>query len=151
MKNKYCLSDQDLILHYYGDFSEDEGHSLHVVDCQKCTARLEILSNDLARLPNLAFETEAFAATRMAARVDEQIRVNLRRNWMPTIGATAVVALALVVSATMNLRPELPQVTQTTSAPMVTLGLEEDMPDIDFFEDLEILSELELLTQIEGV
>ncbi len=151
MKNQSCLSDQDLTLHYYGEFSENEMQKQHVADCQQCAARLEVLSHDLARLPNLMLDADAFAGSRMAAKVNEQIRGKSRKKWFPAIGATTVAVLALVVSFTLSPRPESSQVTQSTSVPFATLSLEEDMPDIDFLEDLELLRDLELLAQIEGV
>jgi hypothetical protein len=49
-----------------------------------------------------------------------------------------------------NPQQERVQTAQFTTSPLVE-DLEEERPDIDFLEDLGLLKELELLSQIEGV
>jgi hypothetical protein len=151
MKNKSCLSEQDLTLHYYGELPTHGEQARHLADCMLCRKRFSALSHDMAKLPELRHEPDFAAGTRMAARVREQLN-RPRRNWIPALGATAVAAIALVVTiASWSPQSHQLQSVQTANPTLATLNLNEDMPDIEFFEDLELLKELELLSQIEGV
>ncbi len=151
MKNKNCLSEQDLILHYYGELSANDVQAHHLADCLLCREHLSALSRDLANFPELPHRLDAAAGTRMAARVSE--RLNRRsRNWIPALGASLATAVALLI--TLSIWSPMSQQKKTVQYPVQPLtvaSLNEDMPDIDFIEDLELLKELELLSQIEGV
>ena len=75
-----------------------------------------------------------------------------RRLLLKSLGASAVAALALVVTISIwTPQTKLVQTVQLTNSPFTTMNLNEDMPDIDFLDELELLQELELLSQIEGV
>ncbi len=149
MKKKNCLSEQDLTLHYYDELHADHEQTLHLAECLLCKERLSALKHDLSKLPQLPHEPDSAAGTRMAARVTEQLS-GRRRNWLPTIGASAIAACALLI--TISIWPPQKQLVETAQlTPATPLSLNEDMPDIDFLEDLELLQELELLSQIEGV
>jgi anti-sigma factor RsiW len=150
MKTRNCLTEQDLILSYYKELPATSKQALHLADCDHCKERLTALEKEMAALPQLAQAVDQHAATRMAARVTEQLK-QPRRNWRPAIGTSAIAALALVLSISFwspQQRPE--QTAQITTSPLAA-NLDEEMPDIDFLEDLELLKELELLSQIEGV
>lgn len=151
MKKTNCLSEQDLILSYYGEFFDNEKESHHLADCPHCTERLDALRKDLSQLPDLLHQPDPAAGTRMAARVSEQLH-SRRRNWWPALGASTVAALALVATFSFW-SPQTPplQTAQLATPSLVTTNINEDMPDIDFLEDFELLQELELLSQIEGV
>jgi hypothetical protein len=160
-KNSHCLSEQELVLHFYGELATSGEQAHHLADCPLCAERLTALGNDLAQLPSLAQESDPAAGTRMAARVSEQLS-GKRRSWLPALGASAVAACALVVTLSLwSPQEEMLQTAQlstpslTTSSlttPLFTAGdLNVDMPDIYFLDDLELLQELELLSQIEGV
>ena len=150
MKNKNCLSEQDLVLHYYGELPTKGEQVRHIDSCPLCKQRFEALGNDLEKLPNLAYETDFASGTRMAARVNEEL--NRRRNWVPALGASTVAAVALVAAMFIwTPQTKLEQPTQMTNSSYATMSLNEDMPDIDFLDELELLKELELLSQIEGV
>jgi len=149
MKRKQCLSEQDLILHHYGELHANQEQTLHIAKCLLCKERLSALKHDLSKLPHLPHDPDAAAGARMAARVSEQLR-GRRRKWLPAIGASAVAACALLISISIwSPQKQLVETAQLT--PTTPLSLNEDMPDIDFLEDLELLQELELLSQIEGV
>lgn len=149
MNNKHCLSEQDLVLHYYQEFSETSAETLHLANCPECEQRLNALRTDMAALPKLPEDIDPHAATRMAARVSEQLK-RPRKSWLPAIGTTAIASVALALAITLwSPQQELPQIS-TTTAPMAD-NLDQEMSDIDFLEDLELLKELELLSQIEGV
>ena len=150
MNNKHCLSEQDLVLHYYQEFSESSAETLHLANCPECEQRLNALSREMAALPDLSEVIDPHAATRMAARVSEQLK-RPRKNWLPAIGTTAIASVALALAVTLwTPQQELPQTSSITSVPLAD-NLEGEMSDIDFLEDLELLKELELLSQIEGV
>ena len=150
MNNKYCLSEQDLILHYYQEFSESSAESLHLANCPECEERLNALSREMAALPDLPGVIDQHAATRMAARVSEQLK-RPRQKWLPAIGTTTIASVALALAITLwSPQQELLQTSSITSGPLAD-NLEGEMSDIDFLEDLELLKELELLSQIEGV
>jgi len=151
MKNKNCLSEQDLILHFYGELPANDERLDHLADCPLCEECVSALSHDLAELPELSQEPDFAAGVRMAARVNERLN-RRRRNWIPALGASAITAFALMITVFIW-SPQNPRVQTTQSAPpaLAIISLDEDMPEIDFLEDLELLKELELLSQIEGV
>lgn len=151
MNKSDCLSEQDLILHYYGELPADDEQVHHLSDCQHCAERLTSLGQDLDKFLWLSHEPDETAGTRMAARVSERLATR-RAIWLPALGATAVAALALVITiTTLSPNDQRRQTEQPTVPALATLSLDEDMPDIDFLEDLELLQELELLSQVEGV
>ena len=150
MNNKHCLSEQDLILHYYQEFSATSVETTHLTNCPECEQRLNALRTDMAALPDLPEGIDPHAATRMAARVSEQLK-RPRKSWLPAIGTTAIAGMALALAITLwTPQQELPQISSITTAPLAD-NLDQEMSDIDFLEDLELLKELELLSQIEGV
>ena len=150
MNNKNCLSEQDLILHYYQEFAESSAESLHLANCPECEERLNVLRREMGDLPDLPEAVDPHAATRIAARVSEQLK-RPRKSWLPAIGTTAIASVALALAVTLwTPQQELPQTSSITSVPLAD-NLEGEMSDIDFLEDLELLKELELLSQIEGV
>ena len=150
MTNKHCLSEQDLVLHYYQEFSETSAESLHLANCPECEKRLTALSREMAALPDLPEVIDPHAEIRMAARVSEQLK-RPRKKWLPAIGTTAIASVALALAVTLwSPQQELLQTSSITSEPLAD-NLDGEMSDIDFLEDLELLKELELLSQIEGV
>jgi len=154
MKNN-CLSEQDLILHYYGELAASGETARHLAICPLCSERLTALGDDLAKLPDFSPEPGPVAGVRMAARVNEQLSGN-RRSWIPALGASAAAVFALVITFSIWSPQEEPlqtiQTAQTLTPPsMAIMNLHEEMPDIEFIEDLELLKELDLLSQIEGV
>lgn len=149
MKSKDCFTEQDLTLHYYGELDDSRGR--HLADCERCTERLAALTEELAGLPNPDCSADAHAGVRMAARVREQLTNRRRRSWLPALGVGAAAALVLTISLSQAPQPEVQQVTLSSPASATLTGLEEDMPDIDFLDDIELLKELDLLAQIEGV
>ena len=149
MNSKDCLSEQDLTLHYYGEL--DDSHGRHLAGCQRCTERFAALTAELDKLPNPDCTADSLAGVRMAARVREQLTTRHRRSWLPALSAGAVAAIALVLTFTLAPQPEVQQVTLSSPTNATLTGLEEDMPEIEFLDDIELLKELDLLAQIEGV
>ena len=146
-----CLSEQDLTLYYYGELSTSNEQADHLAACLICRKRLSALRHDLAKLPNLNYEPDAAAGTRMAAYVSEKLNKR-RRNWLPALGVSAIATFALVITISVwSPQSQQMQIVQSPAQLHETLSLNEDMPDIEFLEDLELLKELELLSQIEGV
>lgn len=149
-----CLSERDLILLHYGESPDGatvSAATAHLAGCPGCRDRQQRLAADLARIPALA-DPDPAVATRIAARVNEQLDRRPARRWLPILGGAAVAAAALVLTLVAQApRPGMEQAAQPTAAPVVTLALEEELPDLDFLEELELIEELELLRQIEGV
>lgn len=151
MKNSNCLSEQNLILHYYGDLPENKSQTRHLTNCPQCQNRLATLSNDLAKLPNLDYEPDYAIDIRMAARVSEQLN-GRQRNWIPVLGASIATTVALVITISIwSPQDDLGQTSEFKTPPLAAIDLNADLPDIDFLDELELLQELELLSQIEGV
>lgn len=151
MNKRDCLSEQDLVLHYYGELPAQGEPLRHLEGCDLCRERFAALREDLSRLPELDLAPDAATGTRMAARVNEQLH-SRRRTWRPALGASAAAACALVVTLYVWApQGQQSQVSPANAPSLATLNMEEDMPDIEFLEDLELLQELELLSQIEGV
>ena len=151
MNTNHCLSNQELVLHYYGELPADSEQIRHLSGCPHCAERFASLEADLARLPDLTFEPDHAAGTRMAARLRE--RLQRRRNrWLPVMGAATAATLALVV-ATIIWSPgnEPVQTVKVTNQVQAQLNLDDDLPDIDFLDDLDLLQNLDVLSQIEGV
>jgi hypothetical protein len=149
MNSNECLTEQDLTLHYYGEL--DESFSQHLAGCRHCTERLATLKAELAGLPNPDCTPDALAGVRMSAKVGEQLATRRRKSWLPALGVGAAAVLVLVISFSQAPQPEVQQVTLSLPAAAAPEALEEDLTDLDFLEDIELLKELDLLVQIEGV
>jgi len=150
MKNN-CLNEQELTLHYYGEFPEDSQQRKHIDDCPHCAERLASIEQDLSRLPALDYSIHPATATRLSARVIEQAQTPQRR-WLPAISAVAVSAFALILTfSVLSPRQDVPQVTQAVVSSPATINFDEEMQDIEFLEDMDLLLELDLLSQVEGV
>lgn len=150
MTSQICLSDQELLLHYYEDPEATTTGGAHLANCPDCTERLNALRREMTALPDLQRQHDPHADTRMAAMVTEKLN-RRRRSWLPAIGTAAIASLALILSITVwTPQPESQQTTRLATASMPD-NIDDEMSDIDFLEDLELLKELELLSQIEGV
>lgn len=150
MKNIDCLSEQDLTLHYYGELPAGGDQLRHLADCPHCTRRFAALSEDLEHFPKLTPDPDHTAGTRMAARVRERLTAP-RRNWLPALAAATVATIALAVTMyNWEQQPEM-QTVQLAPPALSSTTFSEDNPDIVFLDDLEVLKDLELLRQIEGV
>ncbi|NJC88984.1 MAG: hypothetical protein FIB02_10735 [Desulfuromonas sp.] len=149
-----CLNERDLILLHYGecpDGATPAAAADHLAACAACRARQEQLALELARIP-AAVDPEPAVATRIAARVNERLGRRSALRWLPVLGGAAVAAAALIITfAVRSPQPELVQIQPPTTANSTAMNLEEDLPDIDFLEDLDVIEALELLRQIEGV
>jgi anti-sigma factor RsiW len=152
MNEKSCLSNQDLVLHYYEELAADCAQLRHLAGCPRCAERFAALGRDLAQLPSLAYEEDHAAGTRMAARLNEQLQSRRSRRWLPAMGAAAVATLALVATlAVWSPRSTPVQTVHVTTPPQAILNPDDDLPDIDFLEEMDLLQDLDLLSQIEGV
>lgn len=150
MNNKHCLNEQDLTLLYYQELTETSSESQHLASCPKCQTRLNALRSEMSELPVWPEDIDPHTATRMAARVSEQLK-RPRKSWVPAVGTTAIAGVALAFAITLwSPQKELPQTSMSQVAPL-TENPGEEMSDIDFLDDLELLKELEFLSQIEGV
>lgn len=150
MINKNCLSEEDLILHYYQELSVPSEETLHLASCSECEERLNSLRLEMAALPDWTQKIDPYAGSRMAARVSERLKPP-RKNWLPAIGTTAIAGVALLLAVTLWSPQEKPQLTTRVNLASLADNPGQEMSDIDFLEDFELLRELELLRQIEGV
>ena len=151
MNEKRCLSDQELVLNYYGELTADCEQVRHLAGCPHCEERFAALSRELAQLPSLAYEADLAAGTRMAARVSEKLQ-GRRSRWLPVMGAAAVATPALVATIAIWSPGGSPvQTVHLTQQTQAMLNPNDDLPDIDFLEEMDLLQNLDLLSQIEGV
>ena len=154
MKNTDCLSEQELILHYYKELHPEEIQVRHLADCENCAKRFATLCDQLDRFPDMNLKLDHAVGTRMAARVNEQLQ-GRRRNWLPALAASVVATAALVITiyewSPQQQQIQTVQLVQPTMSTMTTMNFNDDMPDVDFLEDLDVLKDLDLLRQIEGV
>ena len=149
--NPDCLNERDLILLHYRETPEPPQAAAHLAACPACQARALWLAADLARIPTPA-EPDPAVATRLAARVNERLQQRGGRRGGVILGGMAAALLALVVTfATWSSQPGLEVISQPGPQPLAVLDLDEALPDIDFLEELELISNLELLKKIEGV
>ena len=109
------------------------------------------LHQDLNKLPEMGCEPDGLAGVRIVAKIREKQVSSYRKIWLPAIGASAFAVLALTL--TFNQRPsqnaepiESNLLSTTTVHEFV-----EDMPDIEFLENLDLLKDLDVLAQLEGV
>jgi anti-sigma factor RsiW len=151
MNENRCLSNQELVLHYYGELPADGEQVRHLSGCPHCAERFAELGRDLARLPELAYEPDHAAATRMAARLQEKLQ-RRRSRWLPVMGAATAATLALVVATIIWSPGTQPvQTVKVTNQAQAQLNYDDDLPDVDFLDDLDLLQNLDVLSQIEGV
>jgi predicted anti-sigma-YlaC factor YlaD len=150
MKSTKCINDQDLTLLYYGEIEEGELQQ-HLSNCSSCSDRFNQLSRDLNTLPQQDCQVDDHAGIRMAARVSEQIGRPQRKKWLPAMGASTAAVLAIVLTMTGSPPSEVTQVSQIQPTVVMAPELNEDMPDIEFLDNLELLQDLEFLAQLEGV
>ena len=149
MKKSICLSDQDLTLLHYGETPVDMALATagrHLTDCAACRARQQDLERSLARLPKLEREFGSHHATRMAARVTD--RLARRRSPLP---ALATVLTAAVVVFVVGIWTPQPQVLHNSSTQQQAAVQQETPPEVDLLENLELLKELDTLSEIAGV
>ena len=165
MKPSHCLSEQDLTLLHYGESPEDltsEAAQQHLTACANCRDRQTRLARDLNRLPAFDPDLAPQNATRLAAKVVE--RLPRRRSLLPALASTfSAAAIVFAISiwtpetpVTHN-APVLPQVTaEQTPTPEVDLNPQvtterTPTPDLDLLENLELLRELDTLSDLAGV
>ena len=151
MNSKLCLSEQDLILHHYGEHENEEAVLRHLSSCPECSHSFASLQHDLNKLPEMDCSPDDLAGVRMVAKLREKKVSSHRKIWLPAIGASAVTVLALTLtfnqSPPQNAEPNKSNFMSSTTAHEFV----EDMPDIEFLENLDLLKELDVLAQIEGV
>ena len=145
-----CLNERDLILLYYGEAPDGitpKAAATHLAACAACRRRSDQLADDLAGIP-VPSDPDPVVATRIAARVGE--RLGRKPRWLPLAGTAAASAIALAMAVIVWMPATSPQSPAPNPQVVASLSLEEEVPDLDFLEDLELIRNLELLQQIEG-
>jgi len=152
MTNLTCLTEQDLTLLYYGEdpvsMSLLEAHR-HIKRCPTCQQRQLQLEREMRAFPQDRCELDPHYATRLAARVVE--RVPRRRFALPAVAGG--IATAVVVFSFTFWQPETVTVTVTHNAAVHPSVVTEETPspDVDLLENLELLRELDMLSELTGV
>jgi hypothetical protein len=169
MRPSQCLSEQDLTLLHYGENPSAlpvEAAQRHLAACADCRHRQTRLARDLDRLPAFDPDLAPHNATRLAARVVE--RLPRRRSLLPAMAGA--ISAASIVFAVSIWTPGPPVMQNPAGTPQLTTGqtpaAETDQnlsalpqvsteqapsPDLDLLENLELLRELDTLSDLAGV
>lgn len=167
MNKRTCLDDQDLTLLHYDEtpiVMDLETARRHLAECTACRARQLSLERVLHGLPRLDPDLDPHHATRMAARVKD--RLPRRRSFLPAVATVMTAATAVLVVSTwapqrqvlhnssvnqqVTDQQETPQVTDQQETSQAT-DQQETPPEVDLLENLELLKELDTLSEIAGV
>lgn len=151
-----CLNERDLILLHYGEPPETlsaTAAAAHLHDCAACRQRHAALAGELARLPAAA-PLDPVAALRVTGRVRARLHRSPARRWLPVLGGTVAAAAALVITLVTLPHEDRapvsdPQLVSSLHGPEEEM--DDEMPDLDFLEEYELLEELDFLQQLEGV
>ncbi|HKL24728.1 MAG TPA: hypothetical protein VJ910_00705 [Desulfuromonadales bacterium] len=166
MIKRTCLNDQDLTLLHYDETSiglDPDDARRHLAECAACRARQLSLERVLHGLPRLDPDLDPHHATRMAARVKDCLP--RRRSFLPAMTTVMTAAIAVLVvtnwapqrQASHNssanqqatVQQEMPQA-NAQQKPQAT-AQPETPPEVDLLENLELLKELDTLSEITGV
>lgn len=96
-----CLSDEELVLAYYGDASPAPGH---LQTCLRCAGRYRLLASDLDTIRGILSQSQGEAGTRVRAS----------GRWRAVAIAAAFAGLALVGVIEAWMWRGLPSITVTT-------------------------------------
>ena len=152
MKSKDCLTEQELIFFYYGEsLNNEKALTDHLTDCESCQQRLANLSKDLGRLPPLDCQADDHAGTRLAARLQERLSRSRPNFWLPAAGISIVAGLLIFLNVSSPPPSVSPQISAQMPGTEYGLDVTVDPPEIEFLEHLELLHELDVLAQLEGV
>ncbi|MCU1330770.1 MAG: hypothetical protein JWN34_6140 [Bryobacterales bacterium] len=105
------ISEEDLILLYYGEPDAPEGAREHLLDCQQCAAEAEVLRGafvlcDAAVVPEAAADLGARIWTRLEPRLADGKTWRPWKLWfVPAFGVAAAVAAVLLVHQTSGRKP----------------------------------------------
>mgnify|MGYP001332711962 CR=1 FL=1 len=150
MTESKCLTEQDLTLLYY-DENPDSMDLLaahrHLKGCPVCRQRQIQLEQDMQTLPLPACELDPHYATRLAARVTD--RVPRRRFALPAVAGGLVAAL--VVFSISFWSPETQTVVHNSATQQSVATDNAPQHDSDLLENLELLRELDTLSELTGV
>jgi hypothetical protein len=162
LENACAEFEADLVLYYYGDVSEGEGHRVeaHLTGCDRCGRFL----NDLrGLLPQMATPTELPANfwndyyREMVQKLDAaRERKSWWRNWMPSFGGWAVPAFGTVMVLVLGIALMFgkgdwsvrPNVAQDEIIPQEIIS---DGSRLEFFQSLDMLESLSALENMDGV
>jgi hypothetical protein len=126
------LSDEDLVLHHYGEPGRGEA-AAHLEACAECRSRRDALARDLAavsvEVPERGERYEAELWERLAPRLDaaQVVRPRPRRLFVP-VALAASLALAFLLGRSMSppARPSPPPVASSGRQERVLMGAVED-------------------------
>lgn len=98
------LTEEQLILYYYGEAGEGRGMEAHLASCEDCRSAYQTLQRvlntvDLAPLPSLAEEYGTEVWERLEPRLDRRRSASWRRWLAPRRWAAAVAFAAMLVAA----------------------------------------------------
>ena len=158
MNKRTCLDDQDLTLLHYDEIPitlDLDAARRHLADCAACRARQISLERALRALPRLDPDLGPHHATRMAARVKDHLPQ--RRSFLPALATAMTAALAIFVVSTWTPQPQVmlknsdnQRVAVQQKTPQET-AQKEAPPEVDLLENLELLKELDTISEIAGV
>ena len=152
MKNLDCLTEQDLTLLYYTENPESmsllEAHR-HLKTCSVCQLRHQQLVDALNALPENTPHLDPHHATRLAAQVVDRLPQRRQRFALPAV--VSGIAAAVVVFSFTVWQPVSQVVMHNTATHPVTVSEQTPPPDVELLENLDLLRELDTLTELTGV
>jgi anti-sigma factor RsiW len=136
--------EEDLLLYYYGELSEERRDQLaeHLAGCRSCREAWLALKRTLEAVPRVSLNITSEEARRFAARVARQKGHQRRsRGWLWGGALTTAALLALTLSIRSSILPGPgPKVVAETAI----------MKDLDLLQNMELLEQLDLLQELDG-
>lgn len=150
MTETKCLTEQDLTLLYYGEDPDSidllSAHR-HIKSCPSCRQRQQQFEHEMQSLPQKQYELDPHYATRLTARVVNH--VPQRHFSLPAIASGLVAALVVFSFSFWN--PETQTVVHNSATQPEVASDGAPQPDLDLLENLELLRELDTLSELTGV
>jgi anti-sigma factor RsiW len=143
-QRKEHYGEEDLLLYYYGELSEERRGQLeeHLAGCRSCRDAWLALQRTLEAVPRATLTVTSEEARRFAARVARQAgRRRLSRGWLWGGALTTAALLALTMSIRSSVMPGPGSKVVAETA---------IMKDLDLLQNMELLEQLDLLQELDG-
>jgi anti-sigma factor RsiW len=143
-QRKEHYGEEDLLLYYYGELSEERRSQLeeHLAGCRSCRDAWLALQKTLEAVPRASLNVTSEEARRFAARVARQTgHRRLSRGWLWGGALTTAALLALTLSIRSSILPGPgPKVVAENAI----------MKDLDLLQNMELLEQLDLLQELDS-
>jgi anti-sigma factor RsiW len=143
-QRKEHYGEEDLLLYYYGELSEERWGQLeeHLAGCRSCRDAWLALQQTLNAVPRVSLPVTSEEARRFAARVARKAGCRrLSRGWLWGGALTTAALLALTMSIRSSIMPGPGSKVVAETA---------IMKDLDLLQNMELLEQLDLLQELDG-